>query len=206
MKVTKLLFQEQHPLGVTWSDPLFNCYPYLIVILTHVSSPPPKIAPSSYGQRLLVVYKERWDGRGCSWERLEMLSLTSPADPSVCECTWHRCPGLKPLDLFWRDGVWSNALCFCNAIVHGWCRNQIFSLVFWCVSSFGACSGSAALETVFFDFYKAYLKHFCRCCVPFPLHHPLIREKQSFLLGMTTIQAVPSKMLFNCFSLCLPNG
>lgn len=67
------------------------------------------------------------------------------------------------------------------------------------------CSGSAALETVF-DFCKAYLKHFWRCCVPFPVHHPLICEKQSFLLGVTATQAVPRKMLFSCFSLCLPNG
>lgn len=74
------------------------------------------------------------------------------------------------------------------------------------VSAFGAGSESAALEAVFFDFYKACLTHFWRCCVSFPLHHPLPRENPLFLLGVTTIQAVPSKRLFSYFCLCLPNG
>lgn len=59
----------------------------------------------------------------------------------------------------------------------------------WCV---GACSESAALETVVFDFYKTCLKCFWRC-VHFLLHHPLVHEKQSFLLGVTTIRAIPSE-------------
>lgn len=86
-----------------------------------------------------------------------MLSLTSP---SGSECT-DTLPLVKTLGFFLEEWCVEQ----CSAVAPGWCWNPIFLLVFWCVSTFGACSGSAALETVFFDFCQACLTHFWGCCV-----------------------------------------
>lgn len=214
MKVTKLLFQEQHPLGVTWSDPLSNCYPYLIVILTHLSSlPTQNISKQVWGlQQMWVMGKDcrRWAclQREVGWM---WLLLGKAWDVVINFPSWSIRVWVYLTQLPWvkkTPGCFSGGTVLeqCSAVAHGWCWNPIFSVVFCCVSTFGARSGSAALETVVFDFHQACLTHFWGCCVFFPLHHLLVCEKPSFLLGVTSIQTVPCGMLFNYFSLCLPNA
>lgn len=163
-------FQKQHPLGLTRSDPAYNCHPFLVVGLVRLSSLPTQntFEPQHLGLAADVACGQRLQEMGSSPKstRLGAPSVAGGGCSALCHSpavrVWLYLTEMSGVKTAWcfspfsflgkqcMERCASASYCLWQPLESDFVSDLLARVCVWCVGA------RTALETVFFDFYKMF--------------------------------------------------